>query len=346
MAGMFASLDGIMPWWNSAKGVRSYAQALDLYNKTAPIRGRADDVRPLGRRRDVDKFSIRNSADGVQFVLYNTPVLTWCKPEHYAREHGVPLASLGFNEIVTVYFGRWTSSFTARFLVWLLPNCRGVSNSMNRMIIHMGHVPDKIVMLADDRLHFVKGSQEDKFYPLRHEMNKNVQWALNRTEVNRVLKIYKPFTDYVRNCLNLMRDPTRPSYVPVAKELITPFLTDPPSFLERHSKTVKNPKSLEYIRHWQNLAMKDDVESHAEAMGMFLAQVHGVTGPWGKVRLEQEGHMFVDIAKMLGELRDILLRAHAEEVLVIKETKHGSVPSTKYNDWALGRAMYKDGGGI
>lgn len=339
MAGMFASLNGIMPWWNSVKGVRSYAQALDLYNKTEPIRGRADDIRPLGRRRDVDKFSIRNAAEGVQFVLCNTPVLTWHKPIPHLPIEG----DMGFDEHVTVYFGKWTSAFTARFIEWLLPNCNGVSNSMNRMIIHMGHVPDKIVMLADDRLSFAKGAQEDRFYPLRHEMNKNVQWALNRTEVNRVLKIYKPFTDYVRNCLNLMREPIRPSHATVAKELITPFLTDPPSFLERHDKTVKNPKALEYIRHWQNLAMKDDAESHAEAMGMFLAQVHGVTSPWGKVRLEREGHMFVDIAKMLGELREILLRAHAEEVLVIKETKHGSVPSTNYNDWALGRAMYKDG---
>lgn len=337
MAGMFASLDGIMPWWNSVKGVRSYAQALDLYNKTAPIRGRLDDIRPLGRRRDVDKFSIRNSAEGVQFGLYNTPVLTWCKP------HWVGGGTGGYTEYVTVYFGRWTSAFTARFIQWLLPNCRGVNNSRNRMIIQMEHMPEKIVMLADDRLHFVKGPQEDKFYPLRHEMNENVQWALNRTEVNRVLKIYKPFTDYVRNCLNLMREPIRPSYATVAKELITPFLTTPPSFLERRSRTVKNPKELEYIRHWQNLAMKDDAESHAEAMGMFLAQVDGVTGPWGIVRLEREGHMFVDIAKMLGELREILLRAHAEEVLVIKETKQGSVPSTKYNDWALGLAMYKDG---
>lgn len=342
MASMFDSLEGISPWW-SVLGMRSYAQALRVYKETRPIRGRADDIRPLGRRRDVDKFSIRNAAEGVQFVLYNTPVLTWHKP--------IPRLSIendpGFDEQVTVYFGRWTSAFTARFIERLLPNCKSVSNSQNRMIIQMEHMPDKIVMLADDRLSFVsrfiKSGQEDKFYPLIDETNKNVQWALDRTEVNRVLKIYKPFTDYVRNCLNLMREPIRPSHATVSKELITPFLTDPPSFLERHDKTVKNPKALEYIRHWQNLAMKNDAESHAEAMGMFLAQVHGVTGPWGKARLEREGHMFVGIAKMLGELRDILLRAHAEEVLVIKETKQGGVPSTKYNDWALGRAMYKDG---
>jgi hypothetical protein len=338
MAGMFDSLEGISPWWNSVKGVRSYAQALDLYNKTAPIRGRADDIRPLGRRRDVDKFSIRNAAEGVQFVLYNTPVLTWHKPEvRFGIDRDIELG-----ENVTVYFGRWTSAFTARFIEWLLPNCKSVSNSQNRMIIQMEHMPDKIIMLGDDKLRFARGD-DGKFYPLRDDMNKNVQWALDRTEVNRVLKIYKPFTDYVRNCLNLMREPIRPSHATVSKELITPFLTDPPSFLERHNKTVKNPKALEYIRHWQNLAMKDDAESHAEAMGMFLAQVHGVTGPWGRIRLEREGHMFVGIAKTLGELREILLRAHAEEVLVIKETKQGGVPSTKYNDWALGRAMYKDG---
>lgn len=336
MAVMFGSLDGVMPWWNSVKGVRSYAQALDLYNKTAPIRGRTDDIRPLGRRRDVYKFSIRSSADGIQFVLYNTPVLTWCKPQWLGN------GTEGDSEIVKVYFGKWTSAFTAKFLERLLPNCKYVTNSKNRMIIQMEHMSDKIVMLSDDQLHFYKAQNEEKFSPLGIEVNKNVQWGLDRTEVNRVLKIYKPFTDYVSRCLSLMREPIRPSHATVSKELITPFLTDPPSRLERHSRTVKNPKALEYIRHWQNLAMKDDAESHAEAMGMFLAQVHGVTGPWGRVRLEREGHMFVGISNMLGELREILLRAHAEEVLVIKETKQGGVPSTKYNDWALGRAMYKD----
>ena len=68
--------------------IRSYQDALLRLRKTKPIRGRTPDngkwgnkinaCIPLGRREDVDTYSIREGENGhIEFVNYRTPVLTY-----------------------------------------------------------------------------------------------------------------------------------------------------------------------------------------------------------------------------------------------------------------------------
>lgn len=59
-------------------GVRSYARALYLYDRTAPWRGDADKItRPLGNRR-ARHMTFRKLEDGsIAFRLYATDVVTW-----------------------------------------------------------------------------------------------------------------------------------------------------------------------------------------------------------------------------------------------------------------------------
>jgi len=60
--------------------VTDYGVAKNLHNATKPTRGRSPEVRPLGKRRDVDTYSVRMNGDDVEFVLYKTPVITY-KPD-------------------------------------------------------------------------------------------------------------------------------------------------------------------------------------------------------------------------------------------------------------------------
>ena len=55
--------------------VHEYAK--QLHDNTKPIRGRVPEVRPLGERRDANTYSIRMNGDDVEFVLYQTPVITF-----------------------------------------------------------------------------------------------------------------------------------------------------------------------------------------------------------------------------------------------------------------------------
>ena len=56
----------------------TYDEALKRYNDVAPIRGRANNVKPLGHRNRVDAYTIRKNADGgIECVLWQTPVVTF-----------------------------------------------------------------------------------------------------------------------------------------------------------------------------------------------------------------------------------------------------------------------------
>jgi len=56
----------------------TYKEAFDKYQNTKPIRGRKEDERPLGHRNNIDSFKIRlNADDGVECVLWGTPVVTF-----------------------------------------------------------------------------------------------------------------------------------------------------------------------------------------------------------------------------------------------------------------------------
>ncbi len=41
--------------------IADYKEAYKKWNDTKPLRGRSEDIRPLGERRDVDTYSIRKN---------------------------------------------------------------------------------------------------------------------------------------------------------------------------------------------------------------------------------------------------------------------------------------------
>ena len=56
--------------------LNSYNHYKNLFNSVKPIRGRANDVRPIGKRRR-DWETIRMNGDVVECVLYDTPVVRY-----------------------------------------------------------------------------------------------------------------------------------------------------------------------------------------------------------------------------------------------------------------------------
>lgn len=62
--------------------IHDYAQALEQFNTTKPIRGRTDPSKPqvpLGHRNKIDQYSIRKCpfTQDIECVLYQTPVVTF-----------------------------------------------------------------------------------------------------------------------------------------------------------------------------------------------------------------------------------------------------------------------------
>jgi hypothetical protein len=74
-----------------------YENALAHFNKVTPIRGRHEDVRPLGLRRR-DEAVIRKRGDDIECVLYGTPVLT------YKPDDTIVVATHGYDTVLTASF--------------------------------------------------------------------------------------------------------------------------------------------------------------------------------------------------------------------------------------------------
>ena len=81
--------------------IYNYADALRRFNNTKPIKGRSEEKRPLGERRDADTYSIRKNVwtDAIELVLYQTPVITFTQEDE-----------------VRIKFGTWSSASTCQFI--------------------------------------------------------------------------------------------------------------------------------------------------------------------------------------------------------------------------------------
>ena len=84
-----------------------YTHYKDLFNSIKPIRGRAQDVRPIGQRRR-DWETINMDGDVVECVLYGTPVV------RYYPDGRIGLRSNGWITPSTADYMHTHSPFTAR----------------------------------------------------------------------------------------------------------------------------------------------------------------------------------------------------------------------------------------
>jgi len=79
--------------------IGSYADALKKWTETKPIRGRDDNVRPLGPRSKHGHLNIRMKGDNVALRLYHTDIIVWHPDDTFDVD--------GYNSISTdMVFGR------------------------------------------------------------------------------------------------------------------------------------------------------------------------------------------------------------------------------------------------
>ena len=83
------------------RNVRNYHSAKHIHDTSAPVRGRHPEIRPLGARRNVDTYSVRMNGDNVEFVLYKTPVVT------YRPDGTIAVRTGGYNTTSTRMFISW-----------------------------------------------------------------------------------------------------------------------------------------------------------------------------------------------------------------------------------------------
>ena len=204
---------------NSVRKHYSFAEWKKWHDDITPVRGRSPEIRPLGARRDADKFSIRmDSDDCVALVLYQTPVIKWYSDER-----------------LEVNCGRWTSEFTCRFVEYLMPGIRAFHKN-REMVIE--YYKDGIAMK-----HIVKEHETAVFdyvsgrMVMRGEIPQRYSLVLNVKRANIVRARYKGLTDYFTALSSLMKESLHSNYTSVAWQ----FLGDNDVVL--YTKTAKDSET-------------------------------------------------------------------------------------------------------
>ena len=174
--------------------VRTYKQAEQIFNKTAPIRGRTPPMYPLGDRRYVDTYSIRRGGAAgethYELVHYSSPVITF-----YADGR-------------VVVKPHYVSTSTAQYITEVTGRL-SASVSKGRMIFTFGKKGDsegvrKYACNRDQQLEF-RVTEFTSWSP-EWELVKapaHVHHVLNRDGANNVRARFKPFYAYVKGFMNL-----------------------------------------------------------------------------------------------------------------------------------------------
>ena len=321
--------------------VWTYAKAKTIYEKSVPIRGRAEEFRPLGRRRDVDTYWCRMKDGNVEFMLYQTAVITF-KPD---------------GDVVVQTNGYSTIS-THEFISQVIPfvYCNGVRGSTvlnirdsttdkwNRYIVPKNESLTLRMVNGNITVPDFKGNYE---YRLDRKATKNLRIR------------YKDFYTYVDSMLKIRaveQQPRYPKYRQHAEEKLPPVVEfDPKEFadmlgFEAHLVTgnkrlkrtfvdiYKRRAELDfYISGEQPAEVRND-NFYAAFLGMALSEAdYG----WEDVRIPQVNLMGpsavsprVVRANVIRErIDEQILRAHADEVLVWTKLAPDALPNGKYRHW-------------
>jgi len=299
--------------YSTVKNVKrcfTYADAKYVHDKTKPIRGRSPEVRPLGARRDVGVYSVRMHGENVEFVLYKTPVITYLP-----------------NGDVMVKTDGWSSVSTHQFIEQVLGvSCYGSRrNTVMEARSAEGDV-HKYIIPKDKGITMIHAGGNWRIT----QFNTLYEYRLNRKAANAVRKQYGDFLHYIKGMVKLRTEMVEPGrwarrQKPYAAVVIG------------HDELPQwgRPGSIHGLKiEFAELLRADQPEEtrHENYNTAFALAVQWALS-LSRSNSVNVGTIKLPANEVLGLIDELLLRAHAQDVLVWSELKVGQVPSGKYKGW-------------
>ena len=307
--------------------VMTYTDALEIYNKVKPLRGRSPEVRPLGERRDVDTYQIRKNDEAIELVLYKTPVIT------FTPDGEVVIFTNGYDTVSTHQFihrvlGIGTSGLRGKTLLTINGN--------------------KLVLGNGEKLRLKLEGEN------WHPLNASTQygWKLNRKAVANVRNIYADFYKYLKGFINLRTEKAKmSSWSPEKDCIVVP--------LEEFKSACG---SLVHIREYCYMDKRGALhisyvpvqpEQYRESATMFEALIapdqdesvrHGnfykaaliLIAKTEDDRMDMRADETIVYAKdIVPTLDTVLFQFYAHDVLVREAMPQGKVSSGKYDKWMV-----------
>lgn len=319
--------------------IHTYADALRKFNNTKPIKGRADDPRPLGERRYVDTYSIRKNVwtEAVECVLYKTPVVKFTTD----------------GEII-INIDNWPSASTCQFIDRVIPSVRA-NRVRGEVVLHFAD-NSKAMLPAQGELALVRDSNGRWFPKIKQVL---YDYRVSRKEANAVRKQVSQFKDYLSGVIKLKAEEVegvwgregfsvvRATYA----ELIEVFGRDGVDTQMRPNvqgwdKLIDKPKYWkDKAEAWQDYRdttekffdlVKNDQDDGARHQNYWIAfnvlMVQGQSLHW---RDNMDFPVTLNTGSFEKFLDKILLTMFADKVFTKVELPEGKVPTGRYDEYVL-----------
>jgi hypothetical protein len=244
--------------------------------------------------------------ENVEFVLYKTPVITYLP-----------------NGDVVIKTDGWSSVSTHQFIEQVLGvKCYGSRrNTVMEARSAEGDV-HKYIIPKDKGITMIHAGGNWRIT----QFNTIYEYRLNRKAANEVRKKYADFLSYIKGVVKLRSEMVEPKRWARRQK--------PYAVITVMGDEVKGatwiPRLMEFIKLDQPEETRH--ENHNAALAMVLRHCNQ------NVNRYSQDAAKVPADEVLSLIDELLLRAHAQEVLVWTELKTGQVPSGKYKGWMPERA--------
>jgi hypothetical protein len=324
--------------------IHNYADALKRYDNTKPIKGRADDPRPLGERRYVDTYSIRKNiwTDAIECILYKTPVIKFTTEDE-----------------VIINIDNWPSASTCQFISRVLSGV-GAYRVRGEVVLGFSGTDAKAMLPAKGELALVRNASGGWIPKVKQTL---YDYRVNRKEANAVRKSVSQFKDYISGVVKLKgeeveglwgREPFSVVKMTYA-DLIEVFgkeeaqmgvrpnvdgwekiLGKPPTFVAGDDKDDMWANYRQKTKWFFGL-VRNDQDDNARHQNYWIA--FNVLMLQGQAVLYYRDNMDYPITLGVGEfdkiLEKILFTMFADRVFVKVAMPEGKVPSGRYDDYVL-----------
>lgn len=268
----------------------NYNEAFHKWETTKPIRGRGEDVRPLGHRRSADQYKIEVLPEGgVACVLYKTPVVTFFG-----------------NGDIRILNDNWNSVSTCNFIDEILYS---VSSRIYNNDLYVRTYQGEFA-LGNEGI-WLRMNGQGNLEVRTDKLPPRYVHAIDRKKANNVRSQYKPFIDYAsRMCRLKGNDPYLESEIRRVFPPIGMGVLLGNRAYDKWTDTVKNLFTL----------MKSEGENQHDN---FYKALLMLAKSYGNHRYrEPEGYVVME-RKLKVALDDLIIGFHRDDVLVQKEIPLG-----------------------
>lgn len=299
--------------------IKSYSKALAQWEMTKPIRGRKEELRPLGNRKNTWYSIAKDEQESIVCRLYDNPIVT------FTKDNNIVIQNL-------TYITTSTANFINDVLAY-----QGISVQIRDFSLVVGFMDIKENQYVEQRI-----GRSEKLTIIRDEGHKNYHFAeykeevthvVNRKQTNIVRKRYAGFKDYLRQVCLLRNDEV------ISRQEIA-NATQSYEYESLNLASIKYQglhyvgsklliSGLQDMNKWLNDTSDNKHEGYYKVLMM-------LTYSYGEYAWKEGGGHKMKYEKMEQGIDKLIMGFHRDECFTAKPTNSGEVKRDAYREYFTG----------